>query len=62
MFWIDNSIIKLGYKINYHVSEDPFGLPDTYIKKQIDLKKTYPLHSPKVFHCLIQSNKIGLVI
>jgi hypothetical protein len=59
---LDNSIIRLGYKINYHISEDPFGLPDTLIKKQIDMKKTYPLHSPKIIHSFIQTNKIGLVV
>lgn len=62
VFWIDNSILRLGVKLNYHIAEDPFGLPDTLIKKQIDLKKIYSLHHPKLIHCLIQLNKIGLIM
>ena len=47
-------MIKLGTKLGYFVSEDPYSLPDTILSRQLAMKKHYPPHHPKMIHYLIQ--------
>lgn len=47
-------ILKLGSKIGNFVSEDPYGVPDTLLRRQLLMRKMYPPHHPKIVQYLIQ--------
>ena len=50
----DNRIIQLGSKLGNHVSEDPYGLPDTILSRQLAVRKHYPPHHPRLINYLFQ--------
>lgn len=47
-------ILKLGSKIGNFVSEHPYGVPDTLLRRQLLMRKMYPPHHPKIVQYLIQ--------
>lgn len=61
-FWVGNSFFQLGCRINPGNFSDPFSLPDTLLAKQLDLRKIYPPHHPKMLQSLLQSSKIQLIL
>lgn len=40
---------------------DPFSLPETLLAKQLDLRKVYPPHHPRLLLALIESNRFELL-
>lgn len=62
VFWVENYVEKIGSKLNAHLSEDPFSLPEGLVKMQLGLKKDYSIHHPKVIAVLIQSHMFPLAV
>ena len=56
-FWVGNSVRRVGSRVNQYVVNDPFSLPDTLLAKQLDLRKVYPPHHPRLLLALIESNR-----
>lgn len=54
-------IIKLGSKIGNFVSEDPYSVPDTLLRRQLLMRKMYPPHHPKIIQFLIQMGYFDLL-
>lgn len=54
-------IIRLGSKIGNFVSEDPYSLPDTLLRRQLLMRKIYPPHHPKMVQFLIQLGYFNLL-
>lgn len=54
-------IMKLGNKFGNFVSEDPYQLPDTLLRRQLLMRKMYPPHHPKIIQYLIQLGYFNLL-
>ncbi len=54
-------VIRFGTKLGNFVSEDPYSLPDTILRRQLLMRKIYAPHHPKVVQYLIQLGYFNLV-
>lgn len=61
-FWVGNTAIKLGTKINPHAIVDPYQLPETLMSKQLELKRVFPPHHPRFIQLLIETNNLTLLL
>lgn len=56
-FWVGNSVRRVGSRVNQYIANDPFSLPETLLAKQLDLRKVYPPHHPRLLLALIESSR-----
>lgn len=62
IFWAGNTLLRLGHKLNRHVSEDPYTLADTLIRRQLQTKLYLPAHHPRAVNTLIECGNVGIAI
>lgn len=60
-FWVGNQVIRVGSRTSYHTPADPLALPETLLGKQLDLRKVFPPHHPRLLLALIESNRYELL-
>lgn len=53
--------MRLGSRLGNYISEDPYSLPDTVLRRQLLMRKMYPPHHPKIVQYLIQLGYFGLL-
>ena len=53
IFWVGNTLKRINIKINRYNMNDPYGLPETLLSKQLEIQKVNPPHHPKLLICLI---------
>lgn len=61
-FWAGNTFIKLGCRVGLRSYPDPYSLPDTLLGKQLDLRKIYHPHHPKLLQSLLECSRIDLLL
>ena len=61
-FWIDNSVYRIGNRVNPNSIPDPFSLPETILSKQLELRKVFSPHHPRVLRALIETNQLPALL
>jgi hypothetical protein len=61
-FWVGNAVVSLGGTVNPCTMIDPYLPPETLLAKQLELKRLFPPHHPRVLQLLIETNNITLLI
>ena len=61
-FWVGNQVVSLGGKVQPHAVVDPYSPPQTLMSKQLQLKRVFPPHHPRVLQLLIETNNIVLAL
>ena len=52
-FWIGNKVVSLRGRVNPHAIVDPFSPPETLMSKQMELKRVFPPHHPRIMQLLV---------
>jgi hypothetical protein len=60
-FWVGNQVVRTGTKTSLHSAPDPFALPETLLARQLDLRRVFPPHHPRLLVALVESNRFELL-
>ena len=53
IFWVGNTLKTINSSIDQHNIIDPYALPETLLGRQLEIKKVYPPHHPKLLISLL---------